>query len=83
MICKQNNLICKQNLVYIYIYIVHNSWGDWSLGKTFDVLSIHLLDSLVLMDLFIYFYFLENDLFLRIWLGFENEREKILLFNLQ
>ena len=35
------------------------------------------------MDLFIYFYFLENDLFLGIWLGFENEREKILLFNLQ
>ena len=81
MICKQNNLICKQNLVYIYI--IHNSWGDWSLGKTFDGLSFHLLDSLVLMDLFIYFYFLENDLFLGIWLGFENEREKILLFNLQ
>lgn len=61
---------------FIYIYKIHNSWGDWSLGKTFYGLSFHLLASLALMDLFIYVYFLKNDLFLEIWLGFENEWEK-------
>ena len=67
--------------INIYIYIIHNSWGDWSLGKTFYGLSFHL-SCFTCLDGFIYLFW-KMTCFWEFGWDLRMSEKKILLFNLQ